>query len=189
MRGTNGAYQMSKIKLLKVNNMTKKKKSESRYSRLELAQYRLRCIALEIEKNEKLSIRDQKFLVSALNAISNGKDANEMLCVKATRGERKTREQYLKRDNTTFALAWLATATAPVAEGGCGMTLDEAIAEAVREDPKEVSFGLSEDSLRSLWVSNPDLRKRAFQRPLHSMPDKITKNKADTSIRLKKPKS
>ena len=59
--------------------MTKRKESTERYSRLELAQYRLRDIANKLENGAGLTPSDSEFLVESLKQIGQGADANEVL--------------------------------------------------------------------------------------------------------------
>ena len=56
--------------------MTKKRAEASEYTRLQLNQYRLRKIAMELEFGKELSITDTCFLIQALRKIGEGGDAN-----------------------------------------------------------------------------------------------------------------
>jgi hypothetical protein len=156
--------------------MTERKRTqEGSYSRLELAQYRIRKIAKVIEDGAPLPPDDLKFLVEALWRIGKGEDANEILQVKAKRGERKTHEQVFKRDKMRFALLWIAGAIRPEEEDGLGMSLDDAIASAATMRRGEANFGLSEDTLRTYWKSHPEWRSPSLPRPISSFPDRDPK--------------
>ena len=121
--------------------MTKKRGEASEYTRLQLNQYRLRFIAMELEYGRELSIPDTCFLLKALRKIGEGGDANEALGVKARRGERKNPESTAKARNVRFAMSFIATLIAPESEGGRGMALEDAIDEAAKKLKSEVNFG------------------------------------------------
>jgi hypothetical protein len=152
--------------------MTKRKGTDDGpYSRLELAQYRLRKIAVDLLHGPALSSDDRDFLIGAIWGIGKGDDANFMLGVKAKRGERKTPEQVAKRDKMRFALSWIAAAIRPAENEGLGMSLDEAIESAAKKKRGKFKFGLSEDTLRTYWKSHPKWHSPSFPRPLSSLPD------------------
>lgn len=112
--------------------MTKKKSIDLAYTRLELAQYRLRVIANNLERGIELSQVDKSFLVESLWKIGRGEDANIVFSIKAKRGERKTAAQIAKRDKLRMVMAWIAAAIAPENEFGSGMSLDKAIEAAAK---------------------------------------------------------
>jgi hypothetical protein len=146
--------------------MTKRKNvDDGHHSQLELNQYRLREIALKLKDGVVLSSPHREFLAGALWGIGQGDDANEVLGVKAKRGERRTAEQVAKRDRIRFPLSWVAAVIRPVEEGGKGMALDDALAAAAQ------NFRLNEDTVRTGWHSNPKLRSLSFDRPISSLPD------------------
>jgi hypothetical protein len=90
--------------------VTKRKETdEGSYSRLELAQYRLRRIVKDLEDGAALPSGELKFLVEALRHSGGGKDANSALGVKAKRGERKAPEQKAKRDKLHFVMSFVGT--------------------------------------------------------------------------------
>jgi hypothetical protein len=155
--------------------MTKRKRTdEDPYTRLELAQYRLRKMALDLD-NGVLSSDDRDFLVGALWGIGKGDDANVILGVKARRGERKTSEEASKRDRARMAIGWIAAAIRPKEDGedgGLGMSLDDAFASAGKKRRGKFIFGLSEDSLRTTWTSHPEWHSPSFPRPISSFPDR-----------------
>jgi hypothetical protein len=171
--------------------MTKRKAQVGPYSRLELAQFRLRKIALALSKGQSLSPEDRQslspedlsFLTTALDRIGAGDDANEVLGVKAGRGERKTVESAQKKTLIELAMSWIAAVIIPKEEGGLGKTLDQAFEAAARQIPgnanlpgdanlpNNANFGLSEDTLRQYWADYPQMRRRSFKRPIHTLPD------------------
>lgn len=69
--------------------MTKRRTEAGEYTPLQLNQYRLRKIALDLEEGKKLSIIDTDFLIQAFREIGEGGDANVALRVKARTGERR----------------------------------------------------------------------------------------------------
>jgi len=151
--------------------MTRKKQSDSGpYSTLELSQFRLRLIARNLEHGNNLSDEERAFLVDALLKIGAGADANAVLEVQAKRRQRKTSKQAAKADRKRFALAFIASAIRPRSEGGSGLSLCEAIERAAENKPGEANFGLSEDSLRTLWHSHPELQKPNFAAPIFWLP-------------------
>ncbi|MGD0635672.1 MAG: hypothetical protein ABSA13_15600 [Beijerinckiaceae bacterium] len=150
--------------------MTKRKgASTGRYSPLELAQYKLRKIAIDLENGGALEANELRFLVAALKRIGQGEDANVVLSVKAKRGERKTPKQTAKRDKIRFALGWIASAIRSHEDGGLGMSLDEAFASASESGVD--GFGLAEDTLRTHWGNYREFRSPDFPRPIASLPD------------------
>jgi hypothetical protein len=152
--------------------MTKRKNANAeQYSRLELAQYRLRKLAVDLEDGVAVSASERSFLVAALKQIGRGDDANVVLGVTARRGERKTAAQAAKRDKIRFAMSIIAALIEPREEGGPGMSLEEAIASAAETRPGEARFGLSEETLRTYWGNHPEWRSPAFPRPIASLPD------------------
>jgi hypothetical protein len=156
--------------------LTKSKKTlEGQYSRLELAQYRLRKLAMDVEDGVALLPSEQAFIVNALKRIGEGGDANGALGVKANRGERKTSEQVAKRWKRRFAMAWIASAISPEEEEGLGMTLQQAIEELAKSEPGKFSFGLSEDTLQNYWNNHPEMHSRLFGPPISSLPIRRTK--------------
>ena len=152
--------------------MTKKRGEASEYTRLQLNQYRLRFIAMELEYGRELSIPDTCFLLKALRKIGEGGDANEALGVKARRGERKNPESTAKARNVRFAMSFIATLIAPESEGGRGMALEDAIDEAAKKLKSEVNFGYTRETLSHYWDNHPEWRTRKFPRPIETLPDR-----------------
>jgi hypothetical protein len=144
--------------------MTRRKSIENGPSRLELNQYRLRKVAVDLYTGN-LSRDDRWFLIVALYGIGKGDDANHMLGVRASRGERKTSEQARKREWMRFPLSWIAAAVRPKDPDGLGLSLDEAFERAAP------LFGYSEETLRNAWYNNPALRTPCFKRPISTLPD------------------
>ena len=148
--------------------MTKRKETgEGTYSRLELAQYRLRRIAKDLEDGAPLPFGELKFLVEALRRSASGEDANSALGVKGKRGERRTPEQKAKRDKLHFVMSLVtALTTAEVTEDFTrpAMSLEDAFAAAAK------AFSLDEETVRTSWHSNAELRSATFDRPISSFP-------------------
>jgi hypothetical protein len=149
--------------------VTKRKETgEGTYSRLELAQYRLRRIAKDLEDGAALAPGELKFLVEALRRSGSGEDANSALGVKGKRGERKTPEQKAKREKLHFVMSLVtALTTAEVTEYFTrpAMSLEDAFAAAAK------AFSMDEETVRIYWYRNPKLRSAAFDRPISSLPD------------------
>jgi hypothetical protein len=146
--------------------MTRRKKTDEGYSPLELAQWRLRMIAANLEEGIALPSGEFKFLISALGRIGSGDDANAVLGVKARRGERKTSEEASKLFKMRGALAWVASAIRPEAEDGKGISLDSAFDEAAE------AFGYSYETLRTYWGNHPEWRTPSLSLPLSLLPMK-----------------
>jgi hypothetical protein len=144
--------------------MTKRKQLEGGpYSRLELAQWRLRKLAADLENGVALPSGELKFLISSLRRIGDGEDANAVLNVKAKRGPRKTKAEAARRDKVQFAISWIAAAITPKPEG-LGLTLNEAIEKAAK------AFRLCYDTLKTHWGNHRELRTSSFPRPSSSLP-------------------
>ncbi|WP_035515007.1 hypothetical protein [Pseudohaliea rubra] len=86
-----------------------------------------------------MSQEDEQFLADALEKIADGESAEEVLDVKARRGERKSaaiqkanKKSSLRRQH---ALAWMQAAKTPEDEGGLGMALEEAAHEVSKYFP------------------------------------------------------
>ena len=152
--------------------MTKKRSADRPYSRLQLNQYRLRLIAMELEFGRELSIPHTKFLFKALRKIGEGGDANEALGVKARKGERKNPTNTAKANHVRFALSFIALLISPEAEGGFGIDLEDAIDEAAEKFKDEAYFGYTAETLKHHWDNHPEWRTRQFPRPIETLPDR-----------------
>ena len=115
-------------------------------------QARLRKIATHISSDAPLSDEDLTFLVTALQTIANGEDAETALGVKAKKGERKSRHIMNTEFNKQLFFGWIATAIAPESEGGLGLSLKDAVSKASKDWPSLPS----EESLLRQWN---DVRK------------------------------
>lgn len=130
--------------------MTNKKHTE--------ALARLNNIAIDIESNNDLNSKDKRFLVKALRSIAAGEDPKIALDIKANRGQRTgSKEQFRPLRNKLLG-SWIATARAPLDEGGLGLTLEEAVAMIGSNG----AFGLTEETIRTYWNKNEEIRKRTF---------------------------
>jgi hypothetical protein len=143
--------------------MTKRKPNiEGRHSKLELNLYRARKIAADLEDGT-LGVDERQFLIQALRRIGDGEDANEVLGVKAKRGERKSKESRRKAEQVIFDLPFISSLMSPPPDGW-GLTFDEALERAAK------TSSLSEDTLRTYWFNNPHLRGPRFAPPISAYP-------------------
>lgn len=125
------------------------------------AQNRLRRISKTLGSGTTLSPIDRDFLSDALSAVADGDDANKALGVKAKRGERKSKKSRSRQVTKKHAMAWIAAARLPEEEGGLGLTLEEACA-LVSDNGFSGNFYLTEETLRSYWNKQPELRQVEF---------------------------
>ena len=102
-------------------------------------------------------------LVAMLKQISQGADANKTFGVAVGRGVRKSLGEQERLFARRAALAWIASAIRPPAEGGLGIPLEKAFEDAAEEFEFEV------DSLKTYWGNNPEWRRSEFDRPLFSL--------------------
>ena len=152
--------------------MTKKREEHGLHTRLQLNQYRLRVLAMELEFGRELSVPDTIFLFKALRKIGEGADANEALGVKARKGERKNPRNTAKANHARFALSFIAVLIAPEVDGGFGMDLKEAIDHAAEKFKNEARFGYTTETLTHYWDNHPEWRTRHFPRPIETLPDR-----------------
>jgi hypothetical protein len=152
--------------------MTKKRAETSEYTRLQLNQYRLRKIAMELEFGKELSIPDTCFLIQALRKIGEGGDANVAFQLNVRKGERTSPAHTAKTNQRRFALSYLATLIAPESEGGFGMTLEDAIDDAAKKFKGQANFGYTAETLKNYWNNYPEWRTRDFPRPIETLPDR-----------------
>ena len=120
---------------------------------------KLKVLAEKIYENTPLSDDEQEFLSSALNQIASGEDAELALNVKAKKGERKSKSVQDALQNRQFAMGWLATAIAPIDEGGLGLTLLDASSKV------KLNFTNlpTEESLRRYWNNYKKDNERTFK--------------------------
>jgi hypothetical protein len=122
------------------------------------AQKRLRRLATLIGSGSAIAIKDRTFLIAALSDIANGADANKALGVKVRRGERKSKKSRDRQVTKKYAMAWIAAARLPEEGGGLGLTLEDACA-LVSDKGLDGHFHLTEETLRSYWNKQPELRQ------------------------------
>ena len=115
-------------------------------------QKRLKNIAKSLSNGQKLSDLDNQFLINALKNISDGRDAETELGVKALKGERKSRQTRVAKINSELLNGWIAVAITPETEGGLGLTLKDAVSKVKAEWPNLPA----EESIRRKWN---DVRK------------------------------
>lgn len=127
-------------------------------------QDRLLTIADYLERTvftppQKKVTADFAWLADALRAIAagDGVDIADALGVKVKRGQRKNRRTLVQqRNRNTIALGWLYSAMAPESCDGLGLTLEEACALA----GEGKAFGLKEETIRSYWGREKQLREQ-----------------------------
>lgn len=113
----------------------------------------------EFTPRQELVSAEFSWLANALRNIAKGGgvDIADALGVKAKRGQRKNREAAREQSNRKMlALSWLYSAMAPESCDGLGLTLEEACARA--GDGK--AFGLTEETIRSYWGKEKQLREQ-----------------------------
>lgn len=93
-------------------------------------QARLRKIATQIFSDAPLSNEDQAFLVTALQTIADGGDADTALGVKAKKGERKSHYARNTDFNKQLFFGWVKVAIAAEIDGGLGLSLKDAVQKA-----------------------------------------------------------
>ena len=79
--------------------------------------------------------------------------------MKAGKGERKSKSVQDALQNRQFAMGWLATAIAPIDEGGLGLTLLDASSK-IKQNFKNLP---SEESLRRYWNDYKKNNGRTFK--------------------------
>lgn len=119
------------------------------------AQNRLRRIARALSGGKAMQEVDRVFLITALNAIADGKNADAILEVKGQKGKRKGAAASQRQGIKRFAMAWIAAAKAPIENGGLGLTLEQATGLIGENGAK--NFGLTEESLKTYWNNSPDM--------------------------------
>ena len=126
-------------------------------------QARLRKIATHISSDAPLSDEDQAFLVTALQTIANGEDAETALGVKAKKGERKSHYARNTEFSKQLIFGWIATAIAPEDEdpheSGLGLSLKDAVRKAAKDWPSLPS----EESLLRQWNDARKNQGRTFK--------------------------
>ncbi len=122
-------------------------------------QARLRKIATHISSDAPLSDEDQAFLVTALQTIANGEDAETALGVKAKKGERKSHYARNTEFSKQLIFGWIATAIAPETDGGLGLSLKDAVSKVV----KDWSGLPSQESLLRQWNDVREDQGRTFK--------------------------
>lgn len=130
---------------------------------LNAGQDRLLRIAEALENAEPAQLDDAiandfSWLAGALRTIASGKcvDIASALGVKAGRGERTNREKTRQtQERIKLALNWLFIAMEPEDQDGFGLSLEEACAIAGENSP----FGLTEETIRTYWNRQRDLRE------------------------------
>jgi len=122
-------------------------------------QKKLKVLAKKIYESTPVSENEKEFLSSALTQIALGEDAELALNVKPRKGERKSKSVQDSLQNRQFAMGWLATAIAPIDEGGLGLTLLDASSK-IKLNFKNLP---SEESLRRYWNNYKKYNGRTFK--------------------------
>lgn len=119
---------------------------------------RLIALADILAGADSLSTSDRLFLSDFLRKVANGEPPHQALGLKKNPGRPPD-------DNTLhmkqFALSWLATANAPIEDGGLGLSLEEARGLIGEHDLN--AFGFTEETLKTYWKKNKPLRERTFK--------------------------
>ena len=122
-------------------------------------QKRLKNIAKSLSNGQKLSDLDNQFLINALKNISDGRDAETELGVKALKGERKSRQTRVAKINSELLNGWIAVAITPETEGGLGLTLKDAVSKVKAEWPNLPV----EESIRRKWNNVRKIQEIEFK--------------------------
>lgn len=122
-------------------------------------QKRLKNIAKSLSNGQKLSDLDNQFLINALKNISDGRDAETELGVKALKGERKSRQTRVAKINSELLNGWIAVAITPEAEGGLGLSLKDAVSKVKAEWPNLPV----EESIRRKWNNVRKIQEIEFK--------------------------
>ena len=124
---------------------------------------RLKTIGNLLLQNKRLSDEDRLFLGNALVHIGNGEDVRVSLDIKVGRGQDSYKSALNCENRKRLAMGFVATAKAPVEEGGLGLT-HEQVKELIANVPiAEEFFGLDADTIESYWNHNPDMRTATFK--------------------------
>jgi hypothetical protein len=127
----------------------------------------LRQIADNFDRRVVLTNENYEFLSHALRKIADGEDAKKALGVNAKRGERTSKNEQNRICESEIkklsALAWIAAAKASEEESGLELTLEAAISMIGEHDLN--AFGLTEETLKTYWNSNPEKRGLEFKLP------------------------
>lgn len=126
-------------------------------------QARLLKIATLLEKNSALPDDYRVFLAAALKQVSEGANAEEVLGVKAKRGERKGKHVRTTKYTLHFVYGWIAVAIQLPDEGGLGLSVNEACKKI-----SEITFHqlrLSPQTIRRYWDQNKSKYDPSFPPP------------------------
>lgn len=131
---------------------------------IRIRQARLLKMSIRLADDESLSPEDRQFLAGALRSISSGADAKEALDVKAKRGERTSKASQQAQVNAVnrkrMVCSWMFVAMQPIEKDGQGKRFEEAAGEIGEE--KLNAFGLTEETIKTYWNRNPELRHAFF---------------------------
>lgn len=88
---------------------------------------------------------DSEFFGNALINIGKGENPDGELDIRVGRGQISAKKAYENDQNYRLFCGWLHAATKDIPDGGKGMTIENAVAEAA--DTR--AFGLTEETLRT----------------------------------------
>lgn len=86
---------------------------------------RLKLVGGLLLENKKLSDKDRVFLGNALVHIGEGEDVRESLDIKVGRGQDNYKSALNRENRKRLAMGFVATAKAPLEEGGLGLTHEQ----------------------------------------------------------------
>jgi len=128
-------------------------------------QAHLKGIGEALLNARELSTEQREFIGNALIRISEGAEPREQLNLKAKRGERTSLASHEARTQAQnrkhMVCAWMFIAMQSIQDGGLGMTFEKA-AGTIGENQLH-TFGLTEETIKSYWSKNPELRIAEFR--------------------------
>ena len=111
--------------------------------------------------HNKILLVNQILKILRQPACANAKEA---LDVKAKRDEctsKASQQAQVNADNRKrMVCAWLFAVMQPIDKTGLGLRLEEAAGEIGEE--KHYAFGLTEETIKTYWNRNPELRNAFF---------------------------
>lgn len=78
-------------------------------------------------------------------------------------------------------MSYIATLIAPESDGGCGMTLEDAIDDAAKKSKGKARFGYTAETLKNYWNNHPKWRTRDFLPPIETLPHRAAKKAKRTT--------
>ena len=152
-----------------------KKRIPKNPSQLELALYRLRKIAHDLDQDgaelsgnpsSHISREDRAFIVNALWRIGEGNDPKQELGIKAKPGEHLSKAKADSRAELAIIVMFISTLVAPIEQGGGGLDELEAVYKASEH------WGYDPESLMNMYRDHPRKGMLIMDRPIHTLPDR-----------------